>query len=186
MGISLVKSEVIPTLRIIAFQDERTLAAGGGATEILVFLTPLRPLSSITPVELDISYGLADDPTDEKPEWYLAAVDRDNVPDQNAMRRIAAWQTVQVWRSLGTPGQVVQTITRENADFFRPKTWLNELVGDRQRRVFICIVSSSDTTSALRAQGVITFVENIIQRTFGSDNAYSDMLLEEISEDEED
>lgn len=137
-------------------------------------------------MELDISYGIGDDPGDENPEWFLAAVDRDNIPDAPAMRRIASWQAAQNWRSIGTDAGPVQTLTRENAEFFRPKEWLNRLVGDRQRRIWIAIVFNSDVQTLFHQQGVITFVESLLQRTYGDDNAWDGYLEEEISDDEED
>ncbi len=128
-------------------------------------------LGSVTPLEWDAAYGLGDDPADEYLEWFLVAVDVDNLPTLESVRALSIWWRPQAWRSIGTDSGPVQTMVHDTIDFFNPETYSFQETADFTQRYAVCVVINSDQDqSDMRTVGVLTYQETLIQRVFGSDN----------------
>ncbi len=127
-------------------------------------------LGSITPLELDVHYGLQDQPGDELPEVHVVLVDVDNLPTIESVRARAIWSGVQNWRTIGTIGQLIQTLSHAEVDWFNPETYSMTEFASFTQRLAVCFLIHSNTTSRFIAMGVMAYSETIIQRVFGSDN----------------
>ncbi len=129
----------------------------------------IQPLSTITPLEWDCTYGLSDDPLDELAEWMLAAVDIEAVPTLTSVRALSIWWRAQQWRSIGTDSGPVQTLTQDSVDFLNPESYnYLQMAGFTQRYAVCCLIVGS-VASDFRTVGVLTYQEDLIQRVFGGD-----------------
>ncbi len=127
---------------------------------------------TVTPIELDISYGLSDDPTDEVLEFYCNSVDVDNLPDVTSLRFNSFWGALQQWRAVGTPANVIQTMTREVQDFLNPPTFaFTELAGFTQRQG-VSLITYCGSSSDVLVLAVLTYLETVLQRVWGDDDVH--------------
>ncbi len=128
-------------------------------------------LGTITPLEIDFTYGVVDAPGTEFIEWFLLNCDVDNIPAIESIRARSLWWRAQQWRSIGTDAGPVQTLTRDDIDLLNPESYSFTEVADFTQRQALCVISHTDASSArVRILGVVTYQETIIQRRFGNDN----------------
>ncbi len=141
-------------------------------------------MGSVRPTEMDITYGVVDDPSDERVEVFLADADPANVPDVTALRQRSLWQTAQNWRDQAgaAAGNPIQTLERENVDWFNGATYIQRAAEFHAERNIIFLVISTAQTELL-IQGVIFWEEMLIQRRWNNDNAWDGYMDEEIWED---
>ncbi len=128
-------------------------------------------LATLTPLEWDVTWGLFADPSDVLAEFHLLMADVDNIPDITSAAALAIWSDAQNWRSLGTPGQVVQTLQTALVDFLNPQSYtFTELAGFTQRQAIVIIGDDQNGTASVMVLGVLTYQLDVIQRIFGSDS----------------
>ncbi len=139
-------------------------------------VTNLKELATLTPWEIDISYGIGGDPADGSNfEWFLAVVDLDDLPGVASLRRNSIWNAAQHWRKEGTPAEFFQTLSRESADFFVPVAYKNFEPAERRQNRALAIVVHTSATLAMISQGTVGFQQDIIQRTWRGDDSWKDV-----------
>ncbi len=145
-------------------------ALGAGTTVTLLDQFAWVPrMGSVTPVEVDITYGISDDPSDEIVEFFIESVDIDNLPNIAALRETAIWAAAQAWRSIGTDAGPTQTLSRETNDIFHPATFIFDEVAGYTQRQAVALLAHSTTTSTLFVLAKLTWLETVVQRVWGSD-----------------
>jgi len=164
------KDFVVVSTKRQGFRAVATVAAVD-VPEIAQILARIPRIGSVKPLELDISFGLNDDPVDERPEFFLSSVDLDNLPTVAAARDRAFWQAVENWRLVGTALDIgpIQTMGRDLADFFNATAVLFTEAAGYTNRQAIVILISSNVTSNMIVQGVLYYEEQVVQRRFGGD-----------------
>jgi len=159
----LISSKVVVETKHIPFR-----AAGStintSLTE-LVNLLGLKPLSKSSAVELDITFGISDDPGDELIEWMLLVRRAENLTVFNARTR-SIWQTAQNWRFVGVATGVVQTLDRQQMEFWNPKIHDMLTLENRRTAAAYTIQAISSIGSTGHVQGIITIRTELIQRSF--------------------
>lgn len=170
-------TRVISYVRTIPFHAD-TITVNTTLTLVDVLQT-IQPLSTVALLELDITYGVQDDPVDELTEWYAAVVDVDALGTFQALRNIADWQSAQNWRIIGTDAGPVQTLSRENEVMFNPRLHGSLSLSQRKRRQALAILSRSTVESTILVLGVAKLQVNLIQRNWRGDNSYDDLSFEE-------
>lgn len=181
---STKKQFVVVSNRSIGFSIAATVASAT-VVQLLSSIIRIPRLGSVRPTELDITYGVTDDPIDERIEVYLADGDPTSLPDQSALNQRSLWQTAQNWRVIVGGDGTIQTFSRENVDFFTETSYVQRAAEfHAERNLMFMIVSTAQ--SAVFIKGVIFWVETLVQRVWGDDNAFSDIMKEEMWEDTED
>jgi len=141
---------------------------------------PILPLSMMRPVSLNLWWGPISDPTDQFLEVYLAAIDRDNIPDQVALDEENVWSAKQVWRALGTPATVVQTMMREAVMFFGEPQIRNTDVFMRNVNLRLALVAIADQALTYAFMGHVNVEITLLRRIWsGPDNDQTDLSPEE-------
>jgi len=160
--------EVISTKRERIFDTE---AIAQNVPEVLAEpLAWLPRLGTITPVEWDVTYGLGTAPSAVRLEWYLLMVDVDNLPFIGSIRDRAIWGTMQRWRLVGTDAGPIQTLQHQEVDFFNPETYNMTEMAAFTQRLAVVVIAHTDQNQTVDCYGVLTYIETVIQRVFGSDN----------------
>lgn len=152
-------------------------AAGLAAASAIPGLTVgnVQPLATVFPVELDITYGLTDDPTSgEEIELFLMVSDEGSFPPLASARTRSWWSTFQHWRALstGTGINTFRTDDHQILDFFNPNGFENITLDTRRIRHIFHIGYGADQaqTSDIKIMGIVVWQEILIQRMFGNDN----------------
>lgn len=125
----------------------------------------LRERSSIELEDIEISYGLADDPTDERLQYFLVEADPDNLPTMNAALDSNFWVGMQIWRAVGTPANVLDTVTQSDDEGLEGEIAHDVTIPNHS----LCIIATSDNGSLARVVGTIDFVESLVQRQVRDD-----------------
>lgn len=174
---------------LVRFIDVRRTIGFYGATQaltdvpiVMAQLALSHPRSSQVVSELDITFGLSEDPTDLRLEFFLMNVDIDNIPSITALRANAQWQAAQNWRSLSAVG-VCQTFTRETNDFWNPPVFQNYSLETRKRRMASVLMGWSFATPLAHVQGSAVVSQRLEQRTWRNDNTFAD--FDEEDEDDQ-
>lgn len=178
MSRSTKKEFQVVSQRDQGFRVATNLASGSQVPEILSIVAWLPRLGSITPLEMDISYGLSDGATDnELIEFFLALVDVDNIPDGAALRSHAIWQRVQSWQVASAVG-VNQMMSYDVIDWFTPPTYTYTEVAGFTRRTALCILALSNQTSSVLVQGRLNWVETMTQRVWSDSGVEGELTVE--------
>ncbi len=174
---------IIVSQRSIGFRQQVTIASSA-VVELLQSIIRIPRLGSIRPTELDITYGVTDDPSDERVEVFLADGDPAALPDVSALRQRSLWQTAQNWRDQAgaDAGNPIQTLSREKQEFWNGSTYIQRAAEFHAERNLMFMTFSTAQTEFL-IQGVIFWEEILIQRRWNNDNAFSDLMQEEMWED---
>ncbi len=134
-------------------------------------MIPVHRHSDITIEVLTLDYGITDDPADElilfmltmHPDTLvLTGDDLQNFIDQSF------WMSAQNWRLLTAVG-VIQTLSREQAVILQEAIFTDGLL--KQDSYHIGLIVASDTTSAVRADGNVTWTEILYQRRWPNRNS---------------
>ncbi len=138
---------------------------------IVVQLAWLQRLSTLTPLELDMSYGPSSLPGGQPNEWYMGLVDIDNLPSIEGLADRAIWSAAALWVVTSSVG-INQALKRETADFFNPASFTVTEVADFTTRMLIALMNHSGAGSppTVNAIGVLTYQEDVVQRVFPSDD----------------
>lgn len=133
----------------------------------MALLLGLKPLSKSSVVELDITYGLSDDPTDELVEFFLLVRRTENLTIQAARNR-SIWNTAQIWRAIGTALDIgpIQTLANVQMEFWNPKIHDMLSLDNRRAAQSFIIAAISDVGSTGHVQGTITVRTELLQRSF--------------------
>ncbi len=138
---------------------------------VLVEVAWIPRLGTITPLELDITYGTADPDVTSTMEFYMTLVDVNNLPLIEAVAERSIWGTMVNWVVHDLTG-VIQTMMRDTADFFHPASFsYSELADFTQRSVVAILANTEVNTQEATVIGVCYFAVDLIQRVFGSDSA---------------
>lgn len=128
-------------------------------------------LGTVTPLELDMSYGVTSAVTANALfEWYLVLVDIDNLPTQDGAFTRAIWSSAQAW-TVDSAVNKRQMLNREVNDMFNPASFSFTEMADFTQRLAISLLAIFTTIETTFNLGVITWQEQLIQRVFGSDSA---------------
>jgi len=177
MSRSTKKQFVVISNRDQAFRSTLTLASTN-VPQIAQIVAWLPRLGTITPVEMDITYGMTDDPNDgEGPEFFFALVDVDNIPDIASLRSNSLWTRAQRWQILSSVG-FAQMLNHDVIDWFNPKTYNYSEVNGFTRRTALCVLVSSNNTSSIVVQGSVTWVETLTQRVWSSSGVEGELSVE--------
>ncbi len=138
---------------------------------VLVEVAWIPRLGTITPLELDITYGTTDPDVTSTMEFYLALVDISNVPLIESVAERSIWGAMVNWVVHDLTG-VIQTMMRDTADFFNPASFsYSELADFTQRSVLALLANTEVNTQEATVIGVCYFQVDLLQRVFGSDSA---------------
>lgn len=150
------------------------------ALEIIDQGIPITPLSRMRPLLLNLWYGPISDPTDQFIDVYIAAIDADNMPDQSSVDEQAVWVARQVWRTVGTPATVVQTMIHEQVMLLGHPLIINIGLGTRHQNYRLALLAIADQALTYAFVGHIDVEITIIRRIWsGEDNPATDMSFEE-------
>ncbi len=128
-------------------------------------------LGTITPLEWDAFFGDGGDVTNDVLEWHLLLLDIDNLPTIASIRARALWQALQRWRDFGTAGNEAMVTSKAEVDWLNPEAYtFTEFASFTQRLAMAVIGNSQGNTISMDCIGVLTYMETVIQRVFGSDN----------------
>jgi len=163
MAVTLKRTKQVQRTKTVGFYKTGESVAG---LETLIELAPVPPRANIQAIALDITYGITDDPADELVEFFLAFVDRDNIPAAADLRRIAEWQEAQNWRSIGTDAGPIETFDHAQKDFFTAPVHSTHSLAARVGRFIWALIAVSSTTSLLHVQGTFSWAESLEVRTF--------------------
>lgn len=163
-GLSNIRKTETKTFRYELNRPIVFSATLSSATPTLVAIIDQLPKGQVLKVKnLKGDLGITDDPTDEGISWFILECDPENLPDDNALFGTHDWVETQVWRSIGTVGQVVQVMDDVDVDFGDDLEYSSAPAADPNRAV--CLLVRANTTSAVQA------IVNIkIQRTKTQDN----------------
>ncbi len=181
-------SKIITSIKRKSFRDVGNTSSQNTVTKIrdLVFIPRL---GTITPLEWDVSYGVASGlAASVRAEFYLALIDVDNLPQIAGLSDRALWAAAQFWLSMTEIG-VINTYTREVQDFFNPTSFNFSERADYTQRLAISLLTFFSQTETADAIGVLTYQEDLIQRKFGNDNSTfvrDDGDWEDFASDEDD
>lgn len=140
------------------------------------------------PQHMDLSYGLAQDPTDIEMIWALQWRDIGDLTPPitliTTVRSDSVWQASQRWRLVGAGTGVIQTMDQIHHDFDREAEKAGTVEGPRN---ILVLLGGSGTTAALDAAGVISIDVEITQVNMKDDfDEYEFDFLWEESYSEED
>jgi len=177
---STKKAFIVVSQRLKGFRVAVTITTAD-TTELLETVIQIPRLGSVRPTEMDISYGVSDDPSSARWECFLADVDPVNLPDVSALRQRSIWQVVQAWRDQGGAnlGNPIQTMERDTVDWWNGRTFVQRSAEFHAQRG-VSLVAISNVQDSIIVQGVIYWEETLIQRVWGDDNAFSDISMEEM------
>lgn len=166
-------SFTITSLKKAGFFIREDVTHGAADTpNLTIAITRIKPLSRLAPVEMSISYGINEAPASPTLiEFYLAAVDAANLPGLGYLRRDSYWELTQSWRNSGTPANTIQLVNREVEDFLNAVPTANTNLATRISAMTLGIITNCPTQDPINLliQGVLYYVEELIQRVFGSD-----------------
>jgi len=139
--------------------------AGANASNLI----KVRRHSDISISYLTIDYGVTDDPTDELVLFMLTLH-----PDTLALTGEALdnfidtsfWLAAQNWRAVGTPANVIQTLSREQVIIGEAVRYTDESI--RLDTWSVGILVASDAQSAVRVDGTVNWTETLYQRSWPS------------------
>lgn len=158
--------EIVSTIRRETFYASETVSTMAQ----LARLVDLVRLQQITPLELDITYGVPNPgATAMRSEYYIMLADVDNLPLVGGARDRAIWSAAVYYAFTGTAYGAI-TSQRENADFFNPASFTSFETADWSKRMALVLLGSCSTAKETRAQGVLTYRVDYIQRVWGGDN----------------
>ncbi len=162
-----------------------TLAAAN-TVELLQTIINIPRLGTVRPTELDIAYGVTDDPSSALWEVFLADMDPEALPDVSALRQRSLWQRVQNWRDQGgaAAGNPIQTMSEGVFDFWNGQSYVQRAAEFHAQRT-IAFAAISQLTDTIRIQGTIFWEEILVQRVWGDDNAFSDLSFEDYQDDDD-
>lgn len=168
MSATVLKStKIIPVLKTLSFHRTGAAIAADPTLTLLVAIAPIPPLARSKVVELDITFGVADDPTDEIVEFFLIAADPNNLPPVSAARNNAIWQSAQLWRDIGAaPAVILQTLNRELVDFLFSEVFETTSIDARRRSLSFVLCATSNVGSTGHIQGNAVVQSELLQRTF--------------------
>ncbi len=106
-------------------------------------------------------FGLADDPIDESITWGLRVLAGNETFSSLPFGR-HAWTHQQQWRTLGSPAQVIQTMTRVDNDEDQIDVEMHGDPTDPDKH--LALVASSSVASSIRSHGMIVVEHTIRQR----------------------
>ncbi len=153
-----------------------TLAAAGlvpAATLPGLILAKIPPLAIVSPVELDITFALTDDPAEgEEFELFYMVSDEGTFPSLGSARSRSWWSTFQHWQQAGTPGNTIRTDDHHLVDFFNTTPFNNMAIPGRGVAHVIHIAAGADNTVQhnTKIMGVGTWQEVLEQRVYGDDS----------------
>jgi len=125
----------------------------GGAMFLVQELWQLDPDVTITLKHISGSFGIQDDPTDERLNWHLGTYDPDNLPNTNAEAASdSAWLHNDSWRSIGTDSGPIETTTERDSDLDKDSKYSSGEIGDN---LAICMIAQSTTTSSMITRATV-------------------------------
>lgn len=164
-----VSTRIIRTNKRKPFSGDGTLVAD--TLTLMDTAYRMQPMSELAVREIDVSFGIKDDPTDEIVEWYIGTTTVDNLPAKSSIQNVADWYARQVWRSIGTDSGPVQTFERQHVENLIPKVVSNMELSRRRESMGICLTIWANTGSGVHASGHISFQEALVQRNWRSDSS---------------
>lgn len=168
-----------PNIKIVTALIKRGIFIRTAAIDGTVRIVRIPPLSTSKALQLQIWFGLHDDPGDQEQfEIFLMSVDFDNLPDVAAMRQDSEWQAMQHWSHVGTPANAVQTITHENLVFFSTGVANVEVATRTRDYGWALLLIGDNANSSIAANGTLTTQIDYIVRTWGGDNSTFDTVEE--------
>lgn len=111
---------------------------------ILRFASLHSPKDRFTLTHVQGTLGIADDPIDERPEWAIVQIADDGDPSGVNLAD-AGWKFSQNWRTLGTPGQVINTNSEIDDDDVNVELATSAAVPGQR----LALVAESNTGSQL-------------------------------------
>ncbi len=162
-----VRTRIISVIRRVGFHFESSTGSSNLTLQRVV--NRIAPLSIVTPLSLQIWWGLREGPVDNlSMSLYLKAVDVNNIPDVAALRLSSEWQATIGYEAAGTPANLLQMIEHENLFFVGGPTSNVELA--HRTREFGWAFMTEGFNGSIILQGVFTYRIDYIQREHGSDN----------------
>ncbi len=150
---------------------------GSTQPEVITVIRRIPRHTDLKPKQMQIWFGIQDDPSDEVIEYYLNAVDPQNVPSRGFLREQSAWLGVQAWRSIGTDSGPIQTAERDELEFPRAPTYSNRT--DRTQSLSLCILARSTVSSVVIVAGSIEVEITIDRRIWPGEDWPEDIEFEE-------
>ncbi len=127
----------------------------------------MRSRSTIKLEDIDINFGLDDDPTDERVLYYLVACDPDNLPSFVSLQNANYWNDMQIWRAVGTPANVLNTVDNSDDEDLRGEVTHDVTIPNHS----LCLIAVGNVASSVRVQGVVDFTEMLEQRKVRDDSS---------------
>jgi len=173
-----VKTVLITVKKGFHFEAALSLSAVGelqilqSAVDLGEDRITIPPQSVSRPLQLQVWYGLADEPGDgEDIEIYLAAIDVANLPDVSSIRQTAEWMAAQRWIQAGVPANTVQTLSKDGMIFLSQPTANLSLVQRIRDFAWVFLgTSTTNTDSTIKLLATLTVQHTILQRTWRSDS----------------
>lgn len=154
--------------------DSVGVVSVAGTPQLLQVISRVPELAQLAVAEIDVTYGLDDLPvTLEKPKFYIAVVDSNNIPSEPTLSRNAEWVSAQHW-VVATGGAIVNTLNSALLDFLNPIIHSTIDIFDRSANLVLATIISSSTTSDMAMLGKILFNENLMQRRWADDTSWDD------------
>ncbi len=167
-------SKLITSIKRHSFREIGFDPAAANTIELVNEGLWIPRLGSITPLELDMSYGPGAITSSHRTEIYWVLVDVDNLPLVAGASSRAIWSAYYRY-VVATAVGIAQTMIRENADFFNPSSFnFSERADFTQRLAVALVMTSTNATVTQDYIGVFTFEETLIQRKWGGDNSTFD------------
>ncbi len=111
------------------------------------------------------SFGLNDDPGDERVDWIIGAFDPQNLPaEENAGILASVWVHNDTWRSIGTDAGPTE-VTTERSD----KLDSSHTAAEIEDNLAVILAVRSSTTSATQTKAVVTALIEYRQSRYNND-----------------
>jgi len=129
-------------------------------------------------VEVDATFGVRDDPTDEEIMFMIGLADPANLPTTfTTLPFWSDWIKVQRWRSIGTDSGPIQTMQQHETEDIQV-TYAVES-NDAFRSSTIVATVRSDTTSSVRYSGHVEIEIEYRQHTYNNFTGVSQAEVEQ-------
>lgn len=172
-----------PKPKIKQFTYRRRYSFSGGGVldgsnpRLIIAIRAIPRHTDLSPKQMQVWFGVDDEPTDESIEYYLDAVDPDNIPAQDALRNSSAWIAAQNWESIGVVAQLIQTLTRDELEFPKVPIYSNRTTGTKN--YVLALLAVSDASSNPKFSGSIELEITIDRRIWPGPDWPTDMEFED-------
>lgn len=145
---------------------QQRVSVSGGSNNIAGKLIHLDPAITARIRSVTATYGIIDDPTDERLSFWIQQIDPDDI-DQvlfEESMRLAVWSKEETWRSIGTDAGPTQVMENDSSDVV-DRTY-SQKGGDDPS--VICAMMGSSTTSFMAFYGHAIFDIVYTQTTYNN------------------